>query len=260
MTYDSIRNKIYLLTKTNVNSLPNANLNIFTQPAEDKIASLIMKADSMWQYDDTNYTDLPSATTTITTDQQDYSLATSHLTIDRVELKDSGGSWHLLTPIDRSDIEFEPMAEGESSRTGAFLASSGRPTHYDIKGNSIVLYPTPNYTQASSLALYFTREPLKFDFTDDKFTDDTGSASSTPGFNSLFHNLIPLWASYEFAIANGLKNANQLFAEILRTEEELEEFYGQRKRDRRKRMTISTSNRVGVQSGRISSGANDSNR
>lgn len=218
-----------------------------------------MKADSRWQYDDSNYADLPSATTTITTDQQDYSLATSHLAIDRVELKDSGGQWHLLTPIDRSDIEHEPLAEGETTRTGAFLSGTGTPTHYDKKGNSIILYPVPNYTQASSLALYFARGPLKFDWTDDKFTDDTGSASSEPGFNSLFHNLIPLWASYEFAVANGLKNANQIMVEIQRLEAELEEFYGQRNRDRRKRMTVGSSI-IGPTSGRIGLGYNDSNR
>ena len=115
-SYDNIRSKIYLLTKTNVNSLSNANLNLYTQPAEDRIISLIMRADSRWQYDDANYGDLPSATATITSDQQDYSLRTYHFTIERVEIKDAGGSWDLLITMDSKDIRFLALAEGESSR------------------------------------------------------------------------------------------------------------------------------------------------
>lgn len=260
MTYAQIQSKIYLLTKTNSASLTDANLNLYTQPAEDRIASLIMRADSRWQYDDDNRNDLPSATTAITADQQDYSIPTSHLTVERVELKDSGGQWHLLTPIDRRDVRFEPLAEGESSRTGAFQSGTGRPLFYDKKARSILLYPVPNFTQAASLAVYFTRGALKFDYTDDKFTDDTGSASSSPGFAELFHDLIPLWAAYNYAIANGLRNANQLLAEIQRLEAELDEFYGNRNRDERPRFTLSTNQPSRYASGRIGSIGGDSNR
>jgi len=219
-----------------------------------------MRADSRWQYDDANYTDLPSATTTITANQQDYSLPTSHLTVERVELLDSNSQWHLLQPIDRRDVRFDALAEAQSSRTGAYLAGTGRPLQYDKKARSIVLYPVPNYTLAAALAVYFTRGALKFDYTDDKFTDDTGSATSTPGFAEIFHDLIPLWASYNYAIANGLRNANQLFVEIQRLEAELDEFYGNRNRDERPRMTISTNQSQSYESGRIGVRGGDSNR
>lgn len=259
-TYDQIRSKIYLLTKTNVTSLSNANLNLYTQPAEDRVASLIMHSDIRWQVDDSNYLDLPSAITTITSGQQDYSLATSHLTIDRVEIKDSGGNWSLLTPIDQHDIRGQALAQGETTRTGAYLSSNGTPLEYDKKGASVYLYPTPNYTQAASLKVYFSRGPLKFDYSTGAFTDATGSVSSSPGFNSLFHNLIALWASFEYAIANGLKNANQIFAEITRMETDLDAFYGLRSRDERPRMMVSTNGSMGSMSGRIGMGGSDSNR
>ncbi len=260
MTYDNIRSKIYLLTKTNVNSLSNANLNLYTQPAEDRIVSIIMRADARWQYDDANYTDLPSATTTVTANQQDYSLPTSHIIVERVELKDSGGQWHLLQPIDKRDVRFDPLAEGESSRTGAYLAGTGRPLQYDKKARSVILYPVPNFTQAASLAIYFGRGALKFDFTDDKFTDNTGSNASEPGFAVLFHDLIPLWASYNYAIANGLKNANQIMVEINRIESELDDFYGSRNRDIKPRMSVSTNISQSFESGRIGHRGADSNR
>src|SRR3990167_10147115 len=196
-TYDQIRSKVYLLCKTNVTSLPNASLNLYTQPAEDRVVSLILHADAQWQFDDRNYSDLPIATTTITSGQQDYSLAVSHLTIDRARIKDSGGNWTILDPIDRRDLKTDYSI--------SIFNGSGLPTHYDKMGSSVFLGPISNYTQAASLELTFTRGPLKFDYTDDKFTDDTGSASSSPGFNTLFHDLIPLWASFNYAIANGLK-------------------------------------------------------
>ena len=259
-SYDNIRSKIYLLTKTNVNSLSNANLNLYTQPAEDRIISLIMRADSRWQYDDANYGDLPSATTQINADQQDYSLPTSHLTIERVELKDSGGSWDLLIPMDSKDIRFLALAEGESSRKGAFLAGTGVPLYYDKKARSLILYPVPNYTQAASLAVYFTRGALKFDYTDSKFTDDTGSINSVPGFAELFHNLIPLWASYDYAVANGLRNVNQLMVEIVRLEKELDDFYGLRNRDESPRFTLSTNQTPVRESGRLGLRGGDSNK
>lgn len=229
MTFQDIQNRIYFLTHTNVNSFTKADMNLAVNRALERVVSLINRYDRRWQFDDSNLSDLPVATTTLTANQQDYSLATSHLTIDRVEVKDEDGDWHLLTPIDPRDIKYA-MAE--------YQKTAGDPIEYDKIGNSIFLYPKPDYTQAASLKVYFTRAPLGFDYSDDKFTDDTGSAASEPGFNSLFHDLIPLWASYDYSMANSLQSANQLFIEIQRKEKELVDFYGRRSRDEKNIMTL----------------------
>lgn len=221
MNYTEIKNYVYLLTKTNSTSLPDATMVILANRALDRVVSLINRADSRWEFEDTNQTDLPIATTTITSGQQDYSLATTHLSINRVEVKDSNGNWTRLFPIDRKDIPTEALAE--------YKSTSGIPEEYDVIGSSVFLYPIPNYTQAASLKLYFTRGPVEF---------DSGDTTDSPGFNSLFHKLVPLWAAYDYAIANGLKNANQIFTEIQRLEEEIQRFYGTRNRDERQRITI----------------------
>lgn len=245
MTYSEIKSLVYLYTKTNSTSLPDATMVILANRALERVVSLINRADSRWEFDDTNQTDLPIATTTLTSGQQDYSLATSHLSINRVEIKDTGGNWHLLRPIDRNTVTREALAE---------YLGSGTPLEYDKIGNSVFLYPIPNYTQAASLKLYFTRGPVAFD------SDDT---TDEPGFNSLFHKLVPLWASYDYALANGLKNANQIFAEIIRMEDEIQKFYGMRSRDERGRMIVGTNpptgGSFGNQSGRIGHGGGDSN-
>lgn len=182
-----------------------------------------MRCDARWQFDDTNQSDLPIATTTLTSGQQDYSVATSHLTIDRVEVKDSAGNWHLLKPIDQHDI---------GGALAEYQETTGLPTEYDIVGSSIFLYPTPNYTQTASLKVYFTRPPVAY--TD---TADLTDSSKSPGFNPLFHDLIPFWIAYDYAMLNSMKNANGYFGHIQMLEKELYDFYGLRKRDERPRMT-----------------------
>ena len=235
MTYADIRSKIHLLTKTNTTSLASASLNLYTQPAEDRVVSLILNSDSLWQFDDSNNTDLPIATTNIVSGQKDYSLATSHLTIDRVEVKDSSGNWTELTQIDQQTLKRDRQVA-----LGAYQDTNGIPQEYDVLGSSVILYPTPNFSQSASLKIYFTRGPLKFDYTTGKFTDGTGATTSSPGWNTLFHDLIPLLASYDYCSTNGLKNANNLMSMIQVKEAELINFYGLRNRDYRPRFTIST--------------------
>jgi len=254
MTYDQIRSKIYLLTKTNVTSLPNATLNLFTQPAEDKVNALLMRCDSRWQVDDSNFTStLNSATTAIVSGQQDYTISTAHLTIDRVRVKDSSGNWHILTPVDIKDLNNDGAL--------AYFNGSGLPTEYDKVGNSIILGPIPNYSQVASLEITFTRGFLKFDYSTGAFTDSTGSVSSSPGWNLLFHDLVSLYAAYDYVIVNIPKLAGGYLAAIQSMEVKAEEFYGNRSHDERPRMTTSyEGNNGGNMSGRLNSSGNDSNR
>ncbi len=231
MTYDTIRSRFYLLTKTNVSSVPNATLNLYIQPAEDAAAASLLKADAKWQLDDTNRTDLPIATTALVSGQQDYSLAISHLTIDRVEVKDSSGNWTELDQIDQQDLKRD-----RKTALGAYESISGIPRQYDLVGNSVVLYPTPNYSQSASLKIYFSRTSLKYDYSTSLFTDGSGSGPTTdkPGFiNELFHDLIPLHAAYDYCMFNVPELCNGILNAINMKEGDLIEFYGNRNRDRR---------------------------
>lgn len=215
MTLDQIRTKVYLLTSTNGTSdFPDATLVAEANNALERIVALINSADGRWQFDDTNNTDLPIATTDIVTNQQDYSLATSHLEITRAEIQDSSGNWSKLMPIDQADIYNQSLTD--------FLKTAGTPIYYDKIGNSVFLYPKPNYSQAASLKLYFERGPSYFATTD---------TTKTPGFNTLFHDLIPLWVAYNFAIANGKQNAQGLMQEITMREDAMTEYYALRSHD-----------------------------
>jgi hypothetical protein len=179
-----------------------------------------MASDGRWQWDDENNTDLPIATTALVSGQQDYTIAVSHLQIERVEVQSTNSAWTKLVAIDQADVynqalENFPIIGSGSSQTGA-------PQYYDMIGNSIFLYPSPNYSQAASLKLWFKRGPSYF---------TTADTTKSPGFNTLYHELIPLWIAYNFAIANGKANATIIYNQILSKEDALRDDYSVRNKD-----------------------------
>lgn len=213
MTLSDIRAKAYFLTSTNATSFPDTKLIPEANNAYERVVSLIMQSDGRWQWDDTNNTDLPVATADLADGKQDYTLTVDHLQITRVEVKDQDGNWHKLTPIDQKDVFDGSLTD--------YMSGGGLPQQYDKIGSSIFLYPTPDFSQDNSLKLYFKRGPSYFT------TDDT----KTPGFNSLYHDLIPLWMAYNYAIANGKKNANLILSQIQLKEDVLKDDYSLRDKD-----------------------------
>lgn len=225
MTLSQIQSKIYFLTKTNVTSLPNATMLILINNAYERVASLIMQADSRWIWDDNNNTDFPIATTSLVSGQQDYALAVSHIKIQRVEcaVDSSASNWIVLEHYNQED---------EESALSSLAAVSGTPFRYDQIGASILLDPKPNFNCTNGLKLYFQRGPTVFT------SGDLSTGTAVPGFNSLYHDLISLWCSYDYAVANGLKNANQIFIEIDRKEKALGLDYAMRLKDSKPRLEI----------------------
>lgn len=220
MTISDIQSRVYFLTKTNSGSYTNADMLIAINNAYEHVVSLIMRSDGAWQWDDTARTDLPIATTDLVASQQDYTLATSHLSIDRVEVKDTAGNWHLLKQIDQQELKGE-----RAYSLAEYQETAGTPLEYDVSGATVMLYPKPNYSQTNSLKIYFTRGP-------DLFTSADMTAGDTePGFNSLFHELLPLYVAYDYAIANAQPSANGLFNTLMERERRLVEFYSLRNRD-----------------------------
>ncbi len=214
MIYTDIKTKAYLLTNTNSSSLPDAIMVVLANNAVERVESLCLQADTRWQFDDLNNTDLPIATTGLVTDQQDYSFAVSHLAITRVEALDTNGNWVLLKPFDQNDLYNQSLTD--------YLKASGMPMFYDKLGSSVFLYPKPSYTQSASLKIWFKRGPSYF---------VAGDTTKFPGFNALYHDLIPYWIAYDYAVSNGLNNANQLMEAIKQKEQALLDDYSLRNKD-----------------------------
>ena len=183
---------------------------------DGRLLTDILLADGKWQYDDFNSGDLPVATTTLNANQEDYSVRTDDNNrqiwkVSRVDVKDSDGNWKLLTQLDQSQIK---------TGISAYKSTPGVPTEYDWNGISMFLYPMPSYTSAAGLKIIFQRESKPF--------ATTGTDSQIPGFASAFHYLLAIGPAYDFAVANGKKNANNLKAELIEGRNALKEFYSSR--------------------------------
>lgn len=224
MTISDIVNSIYIKTKTNSTSYPAADMLIAINNAYERVASLILQADGRWQWDDTNFTtDFPIATTNLVLGQADYTLASTHLRILRVEVADSSGTFSKLEQFDPADKLTDSLTQ--------LATETGTPTTYDIIGASVVLYPKPNYNYTAGLKIYFQRGPSLFT------SAEVTTGSKNPGFNSLYHDLIPLWVAYNYALDNSQSTANGYMNEIIRKEESLKDDYSSRNKDQRDILT-----------------------
>lgn len=181
--------------------------------ALDRVTSLIFEADGRWNWDDKNRTDYPIATTDLVSGQSDYRFNVSHLNIDQIEIRDEAdSSWQKLKAINRTDYS-KPLSA---------VYGEGSPIVYTKIADAFFLFPEPNYSVSGGLKVYFQREASYFESTD---------TTKEPGFARLYHKLISLWASYDYASVNLMPIARVLRDEILVIEQELQDFYSMRSKD-----------------------------
>ena len=199
----------------------------YINEALNYVANRIMTSDGRWQYDDTNQTDFPIATASLVTtagsEQQDYALNNTMLRILRVEVMDNTGAWHKLKSIDQADVYDQSLTD--------FLKTPGMPVYYDPQGSSIFLYPKPldsAVTASGGLKVYFQRPPSYF---------TTSDTTKVPGFNSMYHRLVALIASRDYAMFKSLSVAKALADKVQQDEDSLIENYTLRNKDEHIKLT-----------------------
>jgi len=188
-----------------------------------QVDSWIWDASGTWEFDDSNYTDLPIATTDLVASQRDYSIPSTARKILRVEVMDSSGNYNKLTPIDQSGIT-DAMTE--------FQDETGMPLYYDLVGESIMLYPAPaaaNVTTTDGLKLFFSRTIDEFAITD---------TSTQPGFENNFHRALSIGAALDWANAHDLpvNLISGLTGQLALQRESIAKFYGIRHSDMQPRI------------------------
>jgi len=179
--------------------------------ANSRVWSMIFESYGGWQYDDSNQTDLPAASDTLTADQTSYALPTGSLTVRGIEVKDTGGIWHKLTPITEEQIR-------DRQAMGEFYKTSATPLFYQIVGQTVRIFPAANWTQSASFKVFFDRGSVAFASTD---------TTATPGFAGEFHGILPIMASIQWLISKRPESGNLA---LLRQEEaayiqRLKQFY-----------------------------------
>lgn len=176
--------------------------------------SWIWGATGDWEYDDSTYTDLPIATTDLVDQQQDYELPFWAQDVERAEVLDSDGNYHLLTPFDKSQVTDEALSE--------FYETAGMPVYYDISYHSILPYPKPDaryVTLTKGLKVYFSRDINEFSSID---------TSSEPGFIKRFHHILSVGPAYDYSPKYAPHMTVLLRRKIDDIKNEIEEFYGKR--------------------------------
>lgn len=176
----------------------------------DIVVNNILQANSRWQWDDPNQTTLPSGTTQVNNGQNQYSFDSSWLTVQRVDIQDSSGNWTELNPIDNADI---------GGAVEAFQTTPGVPQNFDVNGENVILYPTPNYTLAAGMRIYFQRQQVYF------IPSDT---TKSPGFASPFHRILSLGAAADWCLTKNLVKYANLMNQIGPMIKDLQGFYGGR--------------------------------
>jgi len=210
---------IDFLCGSNDSSFPLADKTRCVNIHYQDIARLIWDSVKNWEYDDSNNTDLPIATTTLVTTQQDYEIPATCQRLHRLEVLDTAGNYQKLAPLDTYDTD---MALTEYAELGSI------PTHYDLQGRSIFLYPTPvagAVTMASGLKVYFDRAVTEF---------TSASTTAVPGFATAFHRILSVSTSLDFEEDN--QKRNLLIQMKDRLEKGLINFYSHRGAELKKRI------------------------
>jgi hypothetical protein len=186
--------------------------------ALDRYVGIALQNDGGWEFDDSNYTDYPIGTSSITSGQQDYPLTVEHMMIIGVEILNASSQWSSLYEIQDRDF-LRSGVSPSNYRSGA----TGIPTEYRKVANSLFLYPTPNFTQAASLKVHFQRPPSYFTYTD---------TTKVPGFAAIQHPYLSTYASWLYARSKQMPIKNDLAVDVRRWEEvEIPLFYATRSKD-----------------------------
>ena len=182
----------------------------------NRVWNLIFNSTGTWQYDDSNNTDLPQASTNLVSGTAKYALPSTALTAKRIEIKDNTGNWRILKQLP----EYLITAEGIDD----FMKNDSLPMYYRLTDDTIEMFPGPNYASTSGLKVYFDRGPATFATTD---------TTKTPGFASPFHEIIPIWVTVDWLTTKNptssslpllIQKLNQLKLDIMN-------FYSKRNKD-----------------------------
>lgn len=184
-----------LFTKQNNTTFPLTEKTIFANMGNRIILTEIHKAYGGWKYDDRNNTDFPIATSDLTSGQDNYALPLDTNQLNAVYIRDSSNTnWTKLIPVTLEEIN---RIEAEPE----FQSTDSVPMYYRPVSNSIKIYPAPNYSVTDGLMIEYSRDVSTF-----ATTDTTKSA----GFDTIFHEAIPVYMGYQYAQINGLPQLKSL--------------------------------------------------
>lgn len=165
---------------------------------EDILPMVLMYMDKM-RWDDTNHTDAPIGYVNLVSGQEDYKITEDDNSLDilnivgvRIKTSSTATTYSELEKMTLDDDRANEAMAPASTTTGV-------PTHFLENGNTIYLYPQPNYSATSGIELFFQREQSYFVSTD---------TTKEPGIPKPFHKVLPIIAAIEWTSVNRSKDSN----------------------------------------------------
>lgn len=219
MTLGDISTQITFYTGADTTQYPVANRALQINKWYDQVQTTILRAQDSFDYDDSTNTDFPILTANLVANQQDYALPASSLQVKRLEVSYDAVNFYKASPFDINE-------RGAGTATNNLGDFSQATPFYDVQYNSIFLYPIPSSAVTAGLKIWISRPHS--DYTGANVT--TGTA--VPGFDSLFHDILALGASYDYAVSRNLTNREVLKRDLDRALAELANHYGSKDEDR----------------------------
>lgn len=163
-------------TYSDANKIRNLNI------AYLDVARTIWESDSI-HFDDSNNTDSMVAYKGMADTSATYTIPTTAIRINGVEVKDQNADWKKLKFINLDDLT---VSREE------YLTGTGAPLYYNIEGTQCRLFPAPGtgyVTMSSGLAFRLNRNVTEIPVT---------ATTSEPGFPSNYHRILSYAASMDF--------------------------------------------------------------
>ena len=200
LPHRSLIHEIWDLCDTDITGLPLRRVLRSINSSIETLVGKIINADGHWQYDDTNYTDLPVGTGNLVSGQSSYSFSSEYLDILEVMILTTGGIYQRITPFDPSEMN-QSWDEWVGSATGTI--PNGFPQYYDKVGDSIRFDRSPTATHATltaGLKVRFKRTAKLYTMSNST-TITSGEETVEPGIASPYHQLIAYMSSIPFCIS-----------------------------------------------------------
>ena len=178
--------------------------------------NLASRAAGKRQIDDTNNTTLPLLLSNMVSGTANYSFKVDEasptnqvLEMQKLRIKDANGKWtDYLTQIDKNEVD-----------VSQFQDITGTPEFYDLIGDNVIFYPTPNYNSTDGIEFTVTRTPIYF------LTSDT---TKKPGIPDMFHEYLVIRPAYLFCTMKGLPQAVAYRDATMLMEKEIAHYYSNR--------------------------------
>ena len=232
-TIENLNLEARALCDADATSYPAAILLRRINEAYEQVVGWLINADGTWQFDDTNYSDLPIGTQTLVASQSAYTFNDKFLQMLEVQVKDSDGNWHILTPIDQREYsDSQPLDEA--------FDTAGLPIYYDkVADDTIKLFPAPSAascTLASGLKIKFKRTASVYT------SAEVTTGTKVPGFASPYHYILSYMAAIPYCITYKKDRVALYENKVYQLKQELTKLYSLRQKDVRHRLSIKQEN------------------